>query len=410
MQKQKKLLIMPAGLVHMHCIRQAVEMGYYVITCDNQPDNPGHALAHEHYIVSTVDRERVLELARRLKIDGVVNYASDVSAPTAAYVCETLGLPTSPLKSVEILTKKHLFRQFLRENGFNCPVAQVYDTAAEALADKDRFRLPVMVKPVDSAGTKGVNKLTDWSQLPALVEDAMHFSIDKRFIIEEYIEKVGGQISGDAFSVDGKLVFCSFGCEYYSDQMLKDFCPIGEYWPSTIDKRYMDLLAEDLQRLFTLLRMRTNEYNVEAIVGTDGKLYILECAARAGGSLIPQMIDYITGVNTVPWIIQAAAGDPLDLSVLDQLDNPINPASRKYIANCMLHANESGRYVRTTYAPGFAEEHLLYMESSVKHGDEVHQFRDAGDGFGEYIAQFDSQEQMLDMIPRLDEFVIVEVE
>ena len=55
---------MPAGLVHMHCIRQAVEMGYYVITCDNQPSNPGHALAHEHYIVSTVDREGVLKLAR----------------------------------------------------------------------------------------------------------------------------------------------------------------------------------------------------------------------------------------------------------------------------------------------------------------------------------------------------------
>ena len=64
---------MPAGLVHMHCIRQAVEMGYYVITCDNQPNNPGHALAHEHYIVSTIDREGVLDLARRLKVDGIVN-------------------------------------------------------------------------------------------------------------------------------------------------------------------------------------------------------------------------------------------------------------------------------------------------------------------------------------------------
>ena len=401
---------MPAGLVHMHCIRQAVEMGYYVITCDNQPSNPGHTLAHEHYIVSTVDREGVLDLAQRLKVDGIVNYASDVSAPTAAYVSEQLGLPTSPLASVEILTKKHLFRQFMRENGFNCPKAKSYDTLAEAQADIESFSLPVMVKPVDSAGTKGVNKLTDWSQLPALVEDAMHFSIDKRFIIEEYIEKVGGQISGDAFSVDGKLVFCSFGCEYYSDRMQKDFCPIGEYWPSTIDKRYMDLLAEDLQRLFALLRMRTNEYNVEAIVGSDGKLYILECAARAGGSLIPQMIDYTTGINTVPWIIQAAAGDPLDLSALDQLDNPINPTTRKCIANCMLHANETGRYVRTTYAPGFEQKHLLYIESSVQPGDEVHQFRDAGDGLGEYIVKFDSKEQMLDMIPRLDKFVLVEVD
>lgn len=401
---------MPAGLVHMHCIRQAVGMGYYVITCDNQPNNPGHKLAHEHYTVSTVDREGVLELARRLNVDGIVNYASDVSAPTAAYVCEQMGLPTSPLVSVEILTKKHLFRQFLRENGFNCPKAKSYFTLEEAQADINYFRLPVMVKPVDSAGTKGVNKLTDWSQLSALVEDAMHFSIDKRFIIEEYIEKVGGQISGDAFSIDGKLVFCSFGCEYYNEHALKDFCPIGEFWPSTIEKKYMDQLAEDLQRIFTLLHMGTTEYNIEAVVDKDDKVYIIECAARAGGSLIPQMINYTTGVNTLPWIIQAAAGDPIDMSALNQLDNPINPTPKKCIANYMMQSNATGKYVRTVFEPDFEKHHLLYWESSLQPGDHVHVFRDAGDGFGELIAQFDNHEQMRAMLPKLNQYINVEVE
>lgn len=401
---------MPAGLVHMHCIRQAVEMGYYVITCDNQPNNPGHKLAHEHYIVSTIDREGVLDLARRLKVDGIVNYASDVSAPTAAYVCEQLGLPTSPLKSVEILTKKHLFRQFLRENGFNSPKAKSYFLLEEAETDKDNFRLPVMVKPVDSAGTKGVNKLTDWSQLPKLVEEAINYSIDKRFIIEEYIEKVGGQISGDAFSVDGKLVFCSFGCEYYNDKALKDFCPVGEFWPSTIEKKYTDTLAEDLQRLFTLLNMGTTEYNVEAVVDKEGKVYIIECAARAGGSLIPQMINYTTGVNTLPWIIQAAAGDPIDTSCLAQLDSPINPTPKKCITNYMMQSNATGKYVRTTFDTNFEQHHLLYWESSLQPGDYVHVFRDAGDGFGELIAQFDNLEQMQEMLPKLNQYINVEVE
>lgn len=406
----KRLLIMPAGLVHMHCIRQAVEMGYYVITCDNQPNNPGHALAHEHYIVSTVDKEGVLDLARRLKVDGVVNYASDVSAPTAAYVCEQLGLPTSPLKSVEILTKKHLFRQFLRENGFNSPKAKSYFSLEEAEKEKESFRLPVMVKPVDSAGTKGVNKLTDWSQLSGLVEDAMHYSIDKRFIIEEYIEKVGGQISGDAFSVDGKLVFCSFGCEYYNEKAIKDFCPVGEFWPSTIEKKYMDQLAEDLQRIFTLLHMGTTEYNVEAVVDKEGKVYIIECAARAGGSLIPQMINYTTGINTLPWIIQAAAGDPIDLSALKQLDNPINPTPKKCVVNWMMQSNATGKYVRTIFDSDFEKHHLLYWESSLRPGDHVHVFRDAGDGFGELIAQFDNLEQLQAMLPKLNQYINVEVE
>ena len=94
-----------------YAIKEAVRQGCYVITCDYLPQNPGHKFSHEYHNVSTTDKEAVLSLARRLKVDGIVAYASDPAAPTAAYVCEKLGLPTSPYKSVEILSKKHLFRK-----------------------------------------------------------------------------------------------------------------------------------------------------------------------------------------------------------------------------------------------------------------------------------------------------------
>ena len=159
------------SIYQTYAIKAAREMGYYVITCDYLPDNPGHQYAHEYHNVSTTDKKAVLELARKLKVDGVVAYASDPAAPTAAYVCEKLGLPTSPYKSVEILSKKHLFRQYLAEHGFNVPKAKSYKTLGEAEADIDNFRLPVMVKPVDSSGSKGINKLTEKSQLKAFVEE-----------------------------------------------------------------------------------------------------------------------------------------------------------------------------------------------------------------------------------------------
>ena len=114
-------------------------------------------------------------------MDGVVAYASDPAAPTAAYVCEKLGLPTSPYQSVEILSKKDLFRAFLSENGFNVPKAKGYTRYEDAFAEIDEFRLPVMVKPVDSSGSKGINKLTDKSQLKLFVEDALSYSREKRF-------------------------------------------------------------------------------------------------------------------------------------------------------------------------------------------------------------------------------------
>ena len=187
----KKVLMLGGSLYQVYAIKEAVRLGYYVITCDYLPDNPGHKFAHEYYNVSTTDKEAVLALAQRLQVDGVVAYASDPAAPTAAYVCEKMGLPTSPYKSVEILSKKDLFRQYLAEHGFNVPKAQGFRSYEEALAVIDTFRLPVMVKPVDSSGSKGINKMTDKAQLKEFVEDALSYSRDKRFLIEEFIVKKG---------------------------------------------------------------------------------------------------------------------------------------------------------------------------------------------------------------------------
>ena len=208
---KKKILMLGGSLYQTYAIKEAVRLGYEVITCDYLPDNPGHQFAHEYHNVSTTDKEAVLKLAKELHVDGVVAYASDPAAPTAAYVCEKLGLPTSPYQSVEILSKKDLFRAFLSENGFNVPKAKGYTRYEDAFAEIDEFRLPVMVKPVDSSGSKGINKLTDKSQLKLFVEDALSYSREKRFLIEEFIVKKGYQISGDAFSVNGKLVFHCFG-------------------------------------------------------------------------------------------------------------------------------------------------------------------------------------------------------
>lgn len=117
----KKIMMLGGNQVQMTAIKAAKEQGYYVITVDYLPDNPGHKLADEYHNVSTIDKEAVLQLARELEIDGIVSYASDVSAPTAAFVAEAMGLPTNPYESVHILTHKNEFRKFMRENGLPMP-------------------------------------------------------------------------------------------------------------------------------------------------------------------------------------------------------------------------------------------------------------------------------------------------
>lgn len=397
----KKLLMLGGSLYQVFAIKEAVKMGYYVITCDYLPNNPGHKFAHEYHNVSTTDREAVLQLARELNVDGIVAYASDPAAPVAAYVCEKLGLPTSPYKSVEILSNKDLFRKYLAANGFNTPFAMGFTSFEEAAANIERFKLPVMVKPVDSSGSKGVNKLTSWDQLKDFVEDALSYSRSKRILIEEFIVKKGWQISGDAFSVDGELKFHCFGNEYYNPNGKKDFAPIGECWPFMMDPALIDRLHEDLQRLISSLGMITNAYNVEAIVDENNDIYILELGARSGGSLIPQITMYATGVDMVPYVIKAAAGE--DCSSIEMA--PVKGCW----ANYMVHSKKTGKYAGTWFDPIFEKEHLVEYVTDLKEGDEVNEFRDAGDALGELIVKFDTPEQMFYMLEEMDNYIKIEV-
>ena len=397
----KRILMLGGSIYQTYAIKEAVRQGHYVITCDYLPSNPGHKFAHEYHNVSTTDKEAVLALARDLKVDGVVAYASDPAAPTAAYVCEKLGLPTSPYKSVEILSKKHLFRKYLAEHGFNVPKANSYTRYEDAFAEIDSFHLPVMVKPVDSSGSKGINKLTDKSQLKAFFEDALSYSRDKIVLIEEFIVKNGPQISGDAFSVDGKLVFHCLGNEFYSTKVDKDFAPLGECWPSVMPKQVIDSLAEDLQRLITSLGMKSNAYNVEAIYGEDGKVYLLELGARSGGSLIPQITALATGVDMVPYVIKAALGE-------DCSDLKMAPV-QGYWSNYMAHANETGLYEGIEYEPVFKEKNFVDFVTDTKLGDPIHKYRDAQDCVGELLLTYESAEQMNYIIDHMDEFVTIKV-
>lgn len=398
----KKVLMLGGSLYQTYAIKEAVKMGYYVITCDYLPSNPGHQYAHEYHNVSTTDKEAVLELAKRLNVDGIVAYASDPAAPTAAYVCEKLGLPTSPYKSVEILSKKHLFRKYLAEHGFNVPYAKSYTSYEDAEKDIDSFKLPVMVKPVDSSGSKGINKLVDKKQLKTFFEDALSYSREKKVIIEEFIEKEGPQISGDAFSVEGELVFHCLGNEFYSTKVDKDFAPLGECWPTIMPQSTIDQLAQDLQRLISSLGMKSTAYNVEAIYGKDGKVYILELGARSGGSLIPQITALATGVDMVPYVIKAALGE--DCSELKMV--PVKGCWSNY----MVHSNSTGKFLSLDFDNYFKKKHIVDWVTDIKKGDFIHKFRDAQDCIGELILRYENKTEMFEVIQNVDKYIHINIQ
>ena len=400
--KQKKVLLLGGSKQQIPSIKKAKELGLYTITCDYLPNNPGHKLADEYHNVSTTDKDAVLKLARKLNIDGIVAYASDPAAPTAAYVAEKMGLPGNPYESVKILTEKDLFRNFLQQHGLNCPKAKGYTCYEDALRDIERFRFPVMVKPVDSSGSKGVVKIYDKDELKAAVEEALSYSRGGRFIIEEFIKKKGYQVSGDGFSVNGKLVFTSYGNELYSGlNGTREYVALGEFWPSLLTPDMKEKVDQELQRLITALHMKTSAYNIEAIIDENDTVYILELGPRNGGSYIPQLIQYATGVDLVDYTIRAAVGE--DCSSL-QMTPTVGCWS-----NYMILSTESGSFKDIWFDEKFKNKNLLDVYCTSRPGDPVHAYQNTTHSLGTILFKANSIEEMEKITSNIQNYYKVEV-
>lgn len=207
----KKLLLLGAMQMHIPLIKRAKERGIYVITCDYIPQNEGHKFADEVYYHSTTDLDAVLSLAKQCNIDGIMTFNSDPAAYTAAYVADKLGLPTSGVDAVKVMSRKDLFRAFLEQHGFSVPRFGQYTDLKNLLADLDRFRFPLMMKPVDSSGSKGVVKVENADEVVKNFSETLSYSRCKHVIVEEFIESKGKQLHGDAFVKNGKIEFVYLG-------------------------------------------------------------------------------------------------------------------------------------------------------------------------------------------------------
>lgn len=399
---QKKVLLLGGSHFQVPSVKKAKELGYYTITCDYLPDNPGHKYADEYHNVSTTDKEAVLKLAKDLKIDGIVCYASDPAAPTAAYVAEKMGLPGQPYKSVEILSNKDLFRKFLTENNFNVPRARGYCSVDEAIKDFSNFKLPVMVKPVDSSGSKGVTKISDIKNLESAIKYALNFSRNKRFIIEEYVEKFGYQIAGDGFSVDGKLVFRCFANEHFNLKAGNPFVPIGESWPYNMPMHIHDKIHNETQRLLDLLGMKTGAYNFDVRIDKDENVILMELGPRNGGNLIAQVIEYATGVDTVKYTIESAMGkDCSDLKMVEP---------NGFWSCFMVHSKKAGILKSVEFSDEFKKNNIVEFEMMYSKGDKVDSFNGSNGTLGTMILKYSSMDEMLTKMDNMDDFVKVMVE
>lgn len=398
----KKLLLLGGARYLLPVIEAAHKLGIYVITCDYLPDNIAHKYSDKYLNVSIIDKEAVLAAAQKEQIDGIMSFATDPGVVTAAYVAEKMGLPAAgSYESVSILQDKGRFRKFLTDNGFTVPHARSYEEISEAQKDVDYFNWPVIVKPVDSAGSKGVTKVETPSELEKSIRYALEFSHSNKFIIEDFIEKKGCSSDSDCFSVDGKLVVTTFSSQRFDVKAENPYAPMAYSWPSTFSLEHEEELKSEIQRLLTLLGMKSSIYNVETREGVDGKAYIMEVSPRGGGNRLAEMVRYATGMDMITAAVKAAVGDPVDNLEQKSYDGSW--------AEYVLHSIEEGTYKEVWINPEFKDK-VVELDVWVKPGDKVHPFTAANFAIGTVVLRFDSKAEMEDAMLHMGDFIKVVVE
>lgn len=400
--KQKKLMLLGGLRYLLPVIEAAHKLGIYVITCDYLPDNIAHKYSDEYRNVSIVDKEAVLAVARELQIDGIMSFAVDPGVVTAAYVQEKMGLPGNPYESVCILQNKDRFRNFLTKHGFNVPKAKGFSSIAEALAEAYWYPWPAIVKPTDSAGSKGVTKVNRLADLEPALKVAFEHSLSGRVIVEEFIEKQGCSSDSDCFSVDGQLKFVSFSAQRFDENAPNPYTPSAYSWPSTFTKEQEAELTSEVQRLLTLLGMRTSIYNIETRVGTNGKPYIMEVSPRGGGNRLAEMIRFATGVDLITNAVRAAVGE----EVIEVEQKPYDG----HWAEVVLHSDKDGIFQELLIDASVFNAKVIETDLWVKPGDCVREFRGANDAIGTLVLNFASESELVSALKELTRWITVKVQ
>ena len=378
---KKSLLVLAASRHQVESIQTAKRLGYRVISSDNVPGNPGHALADQAYHVDTADRESILALAQREQIAGVISPCTDVAVPTAAFVAERMGLFGPPVSAAQILCDKAAFRYFLKSNGL--PVPRFFILDGPSLLPKAMFENQSwIVKPDCSSGSKGIFIVRSHDALESRLPETLSFSPNGRAVIEEFIEGFQGTCEG--ILKEGKIAAACFLDRQTVAPPYVATC--GHRIPTSLPPHVQHRTIDTLERIWQLLGVTNTVFDCDFVVSAE-EVFILEMSPRLGGNCISSLLLKSSGFSFVEYAIRSACNE-----------SPAPPQSLnlKPIAVMILGSPRSGHVVYDTEGVR-SLEHCDWIDSlviDVKLGEPVQGFINGRHRIGECFVHGSSYEDV----------------
>lgn len=301
----KKIVIIGASEFQNPLILKAKEMGYETHVFAYKTGDIGESTADYFYPISIVDKEKILEECQKITPCGVVSIASDLAMLTVNYIADKLGLVGNSLDCTENTTNKFKMRQKLQNGGVYTPRFCLVNKDNFEIVKKELF-LPVVVKPIDRSGSRGINKIMKWQDLEYAINEALAVSFGEEVIVEEYIE--GEEYSCECISFKGEHQFITITKKYTTG--FPNFIETGHVQPATLFGIDEEKIKLEILRVLDVLEIKNGASHSEFKITNNGEVRIIEVGARMGGDCIgSDLVELSTGYDFVKGVIQVAVGE-----------------------------------------------------------------------------------------------------
>ncbi|MFH1777827.1 MAG: hypothetical protein ABH952_09770 [Candidatus Omnitrophota bacterium] len=393
--KGKRLLHVGGALFQVPAIKCAKKNGCYVILADRDKNVPGRQYADIYEPVSTTDKENLLVLAKKYKIDGVMTYASDSSTPAVAYVAQEMNLPGNPLQATRILQRKDLFRQFQKDSSLIHPEFGVVTNQKEAIRTSAKLGFPIVVKPVDAAGTRGQSVVCIANEVEAAFDQAIKSSRLGKVIMEKFLRANMMELDGDVLVKNNELAFRHYGHNYFMKNRISNV-PCGEIFPGFYDNEITGQLDEQFRVIIKGLGLRIGCMNFDGVV-SGGKVNILDIGLRNGGNFVPEMITLSTGFDLTKAAVFAVLGCNYPVDWL-ACPNP-KPAASYLIASRLGGTLENIEF--SDELKPFIKEYRPFFNT----GDMVFPYTSSNRAIGCLFLQFSDMDTLQSIIDQIEDLV-----
>ena len=299
-----KLAIIGASYLQQPLVEKAKEMGVESICFAWKDGAVCKDICDHFYPVSTVDKEEILRICRDIKIDGITTIASDVAVLTVNYVAEQMGLVGNPDKYSETATNKFLMRECFMDN--NVPSPKFCLTKGAIPGTIKTFRYPIIVKPTDRSGSRGVEKVDAPEELQAAIERACKESFQKKAIIEEFVE--GREISVESISFKGRHYILQITDKVTTEAPF--FVELEHHQPSSLSEDIKNRAKEIVLNALNALHIQYGASHAELKITKEGDIRVIEIGARMGGDFIgSDLVKLSTGYDFLKGVIEVALGE-----------------------------------------------------------------------------------------------------